>query len=156
AEARDVAAGLERLARALRAMEHFQAVAERVGERDEVFHAPLVGERTRAARHFYAMALETGRQAIKRGCVRDLPPETPDAFAAVFGDDQPLLAVVHAEGEHAAALVHELHAQKLLAEGRPILQRLGPYTDISESFNRHWRPQSCNGILASFTTLANF
>src|SRR5215831_2630861 len=156
AKARDVAARLERLARALRAMEYFQPVAERIGEGDHIPHAPLVGERARAARHHDAVALEPGRKAIESSCVSNLPAEKADAFTAIFRDDQPLLAVVHAEGEHAAALVHELHAQKLLAKGRPVFQRLGAHTDISESVNRHCCPQSCNGILASFTTLANF
>src|SRR5262245_50877020 len=109
AEARDVAAGLERLARALRAVEHFEPIAEWIGEGDQVLHTALVGERARAARHVNAMGFETRGKAIERGCVSHLPAEKPNAFATVRSDQQPLLAVVHAEGEHAAALVYELH-----------------------------------------------
>ena len=50
AEAGDVAAGLERLARGLGAVEDLQPVADRIVERDQVGDAALVGERAGAAR----------------------------------------------------------------------------------------------------------
>ena len=100
-------------------------------------HAALVGERAGAARHRDAVALELCRETIKRCRVGDFPAEERNALAAILGDDEPLLAVVHAEGQRAAALVHELHSEELLAEARPVFQRLGAHAHVSESFNRH-------------------
>ena len=102
-----------------------------------VLHAALVGKRARAARHYDALAFEPCRKALQRRCVRHLPAEERNAFAAILADHQPLLAVVHAESERAAAFVDELHPQELLAEVRPVFQRLGAHAEITESVDRH-------------------
>ncbi len=49
AEPRDRATGFEGLARALRAVEDFKPVPERIGEHDEIFHPTFVRKRARSA-----------------------------------------------------------------------------------------------------------
>ena len=84
AEAGDRAAGLERLAGGLGAVENLQPVAERIVEDDQVRDPPLVGERARAARELDAGLFKPRRERVERGGVRDLPAEKADAFAAVL------------------------------------------------------------------------
>ena len=108
AEAGDVAARLERIGRDLGAVEDLQPVADRVVEGDQAGDAPLVGERAGAARHLHAGLFEPRGKSVDGGGVRDLPAEKADALAAVRDHDDALLAVVHAEGEVAAAFIDEL------------------------------------------------
>ena len=62
AEARDRAAGLERVGGGLGAMEDLEPVAERIGEHDQVLDAALVGERARAARDLHPGLLQSVRR----------------------------------------------------------------------------------------------
>ena len=89
----------------LGAMEQLEAIAERIGEHDQVLHAPFVGERARAARDLDAGGIEPRRKRVERGRVRDFPAEEADALAAVGIDDDALLAVVHAERQRATRLL---------------------------------------------------
>ena len=114
-----------------------EAVAERIGEHDQILDAALVGERARPAGDLHAGLLEPGGEPLERGGVRHLPAEEADALAAVLADHHALLAVVHAQRQALGALVDELHAQKFGAEARPVLERLGADADISETLNVH-------------------
>ena len=78
-------------------MKDFQPVAERIGENDQVLHAALVRECTRAACDLDAGLLQPRREAIERGRVGDFPAVESNALSAIFGDEQALLAVVHAQ-----------------------------------------------------------
>ena len=109
----------------LGAVEDLQAVAGRVVEHDQVLDVPLLGERARAARDLGAGGLDPRREGVERGGVRDLPAEEADALAAVGVDDEPLLAVVHAEGERRTALVDALQAEEARCRRSP--SRPGPW-----------------------------
>ena len=140
AEARDRAAGLERIARGLGAVEDFEPVAERIGKHDEVLDAAFVGKRARAAGNLNPGLLQPRGKMIERGGVAHLPAEESDALAAVFADDDALLAIVHPQREAFAAPVDELHAQEFGAEARPVLERFRANADIAETLNVHGRP----------------
>ena len=120
-------------------MEDFEPVAERIGEHDQVLDPALLRERARAAGDRHARLLQTRRKPLQRGRVGDLPAEESDPFAAVFLDDDALLAVVHAQRKLLAALLQELHAQKSRAEAAPVLERICVNADISERLNIHAR-----------------
>src|SRR5262249_43753382 len=98
--------------------------AERIGKRDQVLDPAFVGERAGAAGDRDAGLLQARREGVKRGCVGDLPTEEGDALTAVRGDQEPLLAVIHAEGEAVAAPIDDLHAEECRAKVRPVLERL--------------------------------
>ena len=89
-------------------MENFEPVAAGIVEHDQVRHAPLVGERARAACDFDPARLDARRHRVERGGVRNLPTEKADALPAVGVDDEPLLAIIHAEGKARAGLVGAL------------------------------------------------
>src|SRR5262252_6921640 len=160
AEARDRAAGLERLARGLGAVDDFEPIAERIGEHDEVLDAPFIRQRARAAGNLDPGLLKSRGKIIERGGVGHLPTEESHAFAAVFADDHALLAVVHPQRQALAAALDELHPEELGAEALPVLERFCTNADIAETLNIHGaasvRAQSCAGIWASLTILANF
>ena len=133
AEARDVAAGLERVGGGLRAVEDLEPIAGRIVEHDQVGDVPLVGQRARAARHLGAGRLEPRRKRVERGGVRDLPAEEADALAAVGIDHEALLAVVHAER-------HGWSGSCRVAPGRgsswrscPVTQVLGADADVTQA-----------------------
>src|SRR5262249_51220428 len=109
AEARDRAAGLERIARGLGAMEDFEPVAERIGQHDEVLDAAFIRQRARAAGNLDPGPLQPRGETIERGGVGPPPTEESDTLAAVFGDEHALLAVVHPQRQALAAPVDELH-----------------------------------------------
>src|SRR5262249_1084785 len=79
-----------------------------------------------------------------RGRVRHLPAEEAHALAAVLVHDHALLAVVHPQRQALAALVDELHAEKVRAECGPVLERLRANADIAETLNIHGRPPWAN------------
>src|SRR5262249_5614761 len=108
AEARDRAAGLERIARGLGAMEDFEPVAERIGQHDEVLDAAFIRQRARAAGNLDPGLLQPRGETIEGG-VGHLPTEESDRLAAVFADEHALLAVVHPQRQALAAPVDELH-----------------------------------------------
>jgi hypothetical protein len=144
AEARNIAAGLERIAGGLGAVEDFEPVAGRVVEHDQVLDVTLVGERARAACHLGAGGFDARRDRVERRGLRDLPAEEADALATVDIDHQPLLPVVHAERQRRAALVEALHAEEVGAVGRPIAQILGADADIAQSLDAHDGPRLRN------------
>ena len=84
-----------------------------------------------AACDFDAGDLDARRHRVKRGSIRNLPTEKADALPAVGVDDEPLLAIIHAEGEARAGLVDALKAEELFAIARPIAHVLGANTDIA-------------------------
>ena len=129
--------GLERVGRGFGAVKHFEPVADRIGENDQVLDAPLVGERARAARDFDAGFFEMRRQRVERGGVGDLPAVERRALVLVGMDDDALLPVVHAQSERAAALVDELHAEEAGAVSRPIVEILGADSDIAQRVEMH-------------------
>jgi hypothetical protein len=53
------------------------------------------------------------------------------SLPAVGVDHEPLLAIVHAEGEARAALVDALQAQEIRAVARPVADILGANPDIA-------------------------
>src|SRR5262249_17763366 len=63
------------------------------------------------------------------------PPEDADALPAVGVDHEPLLAIIHAEGEARAALVDALQAEEVFAVARPVAQVLGANPDIAQRFD---------------------
>src|SRR5260370_41453640 len=103
AEPRDGAAGLDRRARGLGAVEYFEPIAERIGEHDEILDAAFIRERARAARNLDPGLLQSRGKIIERGGVGHLPAEESDPLAAVFADDHALLAVVHPQRQTLAA-----------------------------------------------------
>ena len=138
AKAGNRAAGLERLRRRLGAMKKLEPVALRIVEHDQIRHVPFVGQRAGAAGYIDPRALELPGQRIERGRVPDLPTEKADALAVIGVDDDPLLAVVHAEGQRGARFVDALKAEQTRAVARPIAQILGSNPDITESLRNHF------------------
>ena len=134
--------GLNGSAVVSRAVEDFETIAGGIVEHDQVPDVPLVGERARAARNLGAGRLDPRRERVERGSVRDLPAEEADALAAVGIDHEPLLAIVHAEGEARTALVDTLQAEEVGAVGCPVAQILGANADIAQSLDAHDRPRS--------------
>src|ERR1043166_5630862 len=128
----DRTSGTELIGRGLGAMENLHAIADRVGEHDQVLHAPLVGERTRTPGDLHTASFEPDAERIERGRIRDFPAEETDAGAAVLIDDDALLAVVHAEREARRALVDALKAEQLRAVVAPIAKRLRANADITQ------------------------
>ena len=86
--------------------------------------------------------LQPGRQRLKAGRVRDLPAEEADALAAIGVDDDPLLAIVHAERDRRPALVDALQPQEAAAVGAPIAQILGADTEIAQRLRAHDEPRA--------------
>src|SRR5262249_46827536 len=66
------------------------------------------------------------RPRVEPRRIGDLPAIEGRALAAVLGNDDALLAIVHAERERGTAVVDELHAEKLAAIGGPVLEAPGP------------------------------
>ena len=64
AKAGNIAPGLERIRRRLSAVENLKPIAGWVIEHDEILHAPLVGQRARAARHVGTRSLQPGGERI--------------------------------------------------------------------------------------------
>ena len=120
AEAGDRAAGPERLGGGLGAMEKFEPVPDRVVENDQIFDVTLIGEPPRAARDFYLRGLELRGNAVERRRVGNLPTKKADPFPAIHIDHEPLLAVIHAEGERRARSVDPLQAEQASAVARPV------------------------------------
>src|SRR4051794_8894407 len=83
AEAGDGAAGLERLARRLGAVENLEAVAGGVVQHDQVADLALFGERAGAACERNLLLLQICRVGVERGSVRDLPAEEARRVARV-------------------------------------------------------------------------
>ncbi len=94
-----------------------------------------LGERTAAARDRDAGPFESGRKRIQRRRIRHFPAEECRAAIGVGIHDDALLAVIHAQREHAARLVDELHAEKTRRVGRPVFQIPGADADIAEPFD---------------------
>src|SRR5262249_31703895 len=104
AEAGNVATRPERFRTGLRTVKDFEPIAGGVFECDQIRNMALVGECLRSARDWNPVVLELGGKRVEGRCVRNLPAEETNAPAAVCIDDEPLLPVVHAEGETRAAL----------------------------------------------------
>src|SRR6266487_411588 len=62
-----------------------------------------------------------------------------DLVGIVGLDDEPLAAVVHAQAQRGPAALDELHAEKVFAETRPILEVAGAQPDIAERLQCHVR-----------------
>jgi hypothetical protein len=112
-------------------VKHFEPVAHRVVEHDQILDAALAGERAGAARDLHAALFEMHGERVERAGIGDFPAVKAGAFAAIVMHHHALLAVVHAKGERRLALVDELHAEETAAVGRPILEILRPDADIA-------------------------
>ena len=132
AEAGDRAPRLERLGRDLGAVECLEPVADRIGKDDEILDPPFFGKRARAARNLHAACFQMRGQRVERRGIGDFPTVEGGTFVIVSLNDDPLLAIIHAQGERAAALVDELHAEEARAIGRPFVDILGTDADISQ------------------------
>ncbi len=139
AEAGDGAAGLERIGGGLGAVRHFEAVADRIVEHDQVLDLALLGERARAARERNLVLLQVRGEGVERGGVGDLPAVEAGRVDAVLVNHETLLAVVHAERRGAPALVDQLHAEEPAGVGRPVFQVLGAKADIAQRLQAHRR-----------------
>src|SRR6516162_8084209 len=117
-------------------------VAGGIVEHDQVFDVAAAGKRARAARNLGAGRLDARRHRVERRGVGDLPAEEADALPAVGVDHEPLLAIIHAEGEARAALVDALQAEEVFAVARPVAQVLGANPDIAQRFDPHDGPRS--------------
>ncbi len=139
AESGDGAAGPERLGRDLGAVKGFERVAEGIDESDQRLDAARIGERFRQALDAHARGLEPRRQTVERRGVRDLPAEKSRPLGRASLDQEPLAAVVHAQAQRRGGAFHELHAQKGLAEARPILKIAGAQPDVAKRLQFHFR-----------------
>src|SRR5204863_283376 len=124
-----------------------EPVAQRVDERDELLYAARVGERLRLALDAYARGLEPRGELVERGGIRDLPAEKGGPVGIVGLDDEPLAAVVHAQAQRGPAALDELHAEKVFAETRPILEVAGAQPDIAERLQCHVRLLIAGSVL---------
>src|SRR5262249_12908601 len=111
-------------------------------EHDQVLDVGPAGERARAARNFGAGRLDARRYRVERRGVGDLPAEEGDALPAVGVHHEPLLAIIHAEGEARAALVDALQAEEVFAVARPVAHVLGANPDIAQRLDAHDGPRS--------------
>src|SRR3954447_6281988 len=84
------------------------------------------------------------RHPIQRRPVSNLPAEKATAISAVAVDDQPLLAVVHAQREAGAAAFDHLHAEQAGGELRPVRELVADNADISETLQFHRRGSKIN------------
>jgi hypothetical protein len=114
-----------------------EPVAGRIADNDEITDTALVGQRARAALDRHAGLFEPRGDGVERRGIRHLPAEEAQAFAAIGIDDDALLAVVHAEGEPARALVDALQAEQPAAVAAPVAQILGADPDISKRLGGH-------------------
>ena len=105
--------GLKGCRRKLRPVEGFEWIARGIAERDQLGHMPLIGQRARSARDLDAGVVEPAGKTIELGAGCNLPARHAQAGIAAAVDDQPLLAVVHAEGTHAAAAIDLLHPEQV-------------------------------------------
>src|SRR6266851_3869798 len=80
-----------------------------------------------------------GRELVERGGIRALPAQKGGPVGIVGLDDEPLAAVVHAQAQRGPAALDELHAEKVFAETRPILEVAGTQPDIAERLQCHVR-----------------
>src|SRR5262249_54809755 len=87
-----------------------------------------------------ARRLHARSEGIERRGIHDLPAEVGDALPAVGLDHQPLLAVIHAEGEARTGLVDALEAQHRRAVAAPVADILGADADIAQSLDAHDEP----------------
>ena len=117
-------------------MKRFEAIADRIGEHDQVLHAALVGKRRSAARDFHVGGFEPRGERIERASVRDFPT-MERRIAGASADDHALLAVVHAQRKALAALVDELHPEEARCISRPILEPVRANSHIAECLERH-------------------
>src|SRR5262249_8820331 len=92
----------ERLGRRLRAVEQFQPVADRIGKRDQIGNMALISKGATAVCDLNATVVEMRRPRIERIGVGNLPAKKAKALAAIRLDDDPLLAIVHAESQRGA------------------------------------------------------
>src|SRR5262245_53458251 len=95
-----------------------------------------------SARNFGAGRLDARRYRVERRGVGDLPAEEGDALPAVGVHHEPLLAIIHAEGEARAALVDALQAEEVFAVARPVAHVLGANPDIAQRLDAHDGPRS--------------
>src|SRR6516225_7963018 len=78
-----------------------------------------------------------GRQGPERRGVGDFPAEEADSFAAIGMDHDALLAVIHAERERGARLIHALQAEQTGAIAGPVVQSFSANADITQRLRSH-------------------
>src|ERR1700747_1753322 len=99
----------ERIARDLRAVKHFDAIASRIMKQNQIHHAPLVSERARPTRDLDTVVFEARSQPIERVRVSPLPAVKGGAVVLSRGDNQSLTTVVHPVGSRPGAGINALH-----------------------------------------------
>ena len=67
----------------------------------------------------------------------DLPAHEGEGLAGLVGDDEPLLRVVHAEGERLAAAVDLLHAEQAAGEVGPVVEPVGAHPEVAQGDDGH-------------------
>ncbi len=82
----------------------------------------LVGQRARSAGDLDAVIVKPTGKTVELGAGCHLPAHYAEAGIAAAVDHQPLLAVVHAEGTHAAAAIDLLHPEQVRRHLAPLVQ----------------------------------
>ena len=99
---------------------------------DQLLDEAPVGQRPASLRHVNSGAVEPRGDGLKiiAGC--DLPPDRGQRLTGLVGNEEPLGAIVHAEGARLAATVDALHAQQAAREVRPVVQSVRAHTEVSQ------------------------
>ena len=139
AETGDVAARPERRLVDLGAPKRLEPVAFGIAEGNQPAHAPRIGQCRRLCRHLDARRFQLRRQRIERSGVRHFPAEEARAFAHRAVDHDPLLAVVHPEGQQRIAALDRLEADEAGAEFPPVVERIRSKPGISQTQQCHAR-----------------
>src|SRR5512138_1583905 len=105
AKARDRPTRPERLGRKFGIAEHLEGIAGRIAKTNQFPDIALTGERARSAPHLYPGILQASGKTVEIGTCRNFPAHHAEAGIAAAVHDQPLLAVIHAEGADGAATV---------------------------------------------------
>ena len=114
------------------------SMLENLARVQPAMHAAADGNRVvEAAATIDAVGVEVRGEGIEGGRVGDLPSEAMRGGIAVLLDDDALLAVVHAENQARTRALDELHAEQSGPVVRPVLEVVGPDSDIAERRERH-------------------
>src|SRR5262249_38709971 len=131
----------------LRAIKLLKPSAGRARENDKTANVALAGEGGRAAPNIDVVRFEFCRQRVKRSRISDLPAKERDALAAIGRDHEPLLAIIHAEGERGTCFVEALEPQEIGAVACPVVQIFAANPDIAQRFDAH------RGVLTFYRAL---
>src|SRR5262245_8091109 len=137
AETRDGATWLEGLDRGLRAMEGLEPGSKGILEHDELLDASFGRERASATSDLDLGGLQPGGQPLEGSRIGQLPAKERRSFANVWGDDEPLSAVIHPQAKAIGAALINLHAKEARRKRRPIVELVRPDADVAQRFDLH-------------------